>query len=190
MDTSIVLQPANPQTAGKKRSSKKANQELEKLATSVGSLVIESEEPVETNSFQLLENHILKCSRQIQSLSAEMTKLKKALHQLKQEHLSFPEVKDSSNEDTLLDLSNELVAFLGGNMKTSDEVKQALQKYVMEHNLAPDSVTDANPCFKPDTELKKLLGVKRLTKQFSVDDVHREVLKLHIKKPDMPLPPL
>lgn len=199
----ILLQP-DKTSQGKKTSGggrlKKASMKpksdddistLEQLATSVGNLAIEPScdktmaiSPVDP--FQNLEGHLLKCSRHIQSLTSEMAKIKKALYQLKFEGFQPSlEAHDHSNEDGLLDLSNDIVTVLdlGGNMKTSDEVKQALQKYVAEHNLVPVNADNTVASFKPDSELKKLLGVKRSTKQFSVDDVHREVLKLHIKKP-------
>ena len=128
-----------------------------------------------TKSLQLFEKNILKCSKQIQQLTSEMNKLKILFHQT--------QLQKSFDEAAPLDLSDDLVAFLGGNNKTSDEVKRALQKYVTDHNLVlDDAATDT--VFKPDLELKKLLGVKRSTKQLSVNDVHREVLKLHIKKDD------
>jgi len=199
----ILLQPEKTSqgkktSGGKKKAPMKPKSDedtlkLEQLATSVGNLAIEPScdgsdktmliSPVD--SFQVFEGHLLKCSKQIQSLTSEMTKLKNALYQLKLERFQpSQEAKDHSNEDGLLDLSNEVVTVLHleGNMKTSDEVKQALQKYVVDHNLVPVNADNTVASFKPDSELKKLLGVKRSTKQFSVDDVHREVLKLHIKK--------
>lgn len=178
----------NPKKRGGGRVKKTTSQDnetalaLEQLATSVGNLAIEEPVPMTFTpgtSLQIVEEHFLKCSRQIQSLSSEMAKLKKALYQLK---LEQREEKDHSNESGCLDLSNELATFVGGNMKTSDEVKQALQKYVVDHNLVPVDANNTVTSFKPDSELKKLLGVKRSTKPLSVDDVHREVLKIHIKK--------